>query len=270
VDLSRRVEELAAAGSYAEAEGLAASSWRAWLTSGELDAGRAVLAAVLDRDGAEPTRDRAVALYADGVLAFRQGDQAGSLARSEQALDVARAAGDRAAESLALVGLSRVALRDGRFGDVVELSREARGLAGDDKPAQAGPLHLQAAGTRLGGDYEGARELYLESLDLSRALGDGYVETMELHNLGHVSLHLGDVAAAEGYFARWRERIASSDDPYDRAMAALNASALAAAHGERHRAVDRLARAETTLAGAGIALDPDDAFEVEHLRRLLA
>lgn len=270
MDLSRRVEELVAAGSFVEAEELAASSWRAWLTSGELDEGRAVLASVLDREGAEPSRDRAVALYADGVLAFRKGDQAGSLARSEQALDVARAVGDRPAESLALVGLSRVALRDGRFGDVVALSRDARALAGGDKPAQAGPLHLQAAGTRLGGDYEGARSLYLESLGLSRELGDGYVETMELHNLGHVSLHLGDVTAAEGYFARWRERTVASDNSYDRAMAALNEAALSVAHGERHRAADRLARAETTLADAGIVLDPDDASEVEHLRGLLA
>jgi tetratricopeptide (TPR) repeat protein len=268
-ELRESIERLVAQGAFADAEELAANGWRVWLTTGDLDGGRAALAALLDREAAEPSRDRAVALYADGVLAFRQGDEAGSLARSEEARDAARAAGDAPAESLALVGLCRVALRDGRYGDVVELAREARRLVGDDEDAQAGPLHLEAAGTRLGGDYEAARALYLESLDLSRRRGNAYGEAMELHNLGHVSLRLGDVGAAEGYFARWRELTASSHSPYDRGMAALNEAALAAAHGERERGADRLARAEATLAAAGIVLDPDDASEAERLRALL-
>ncbi|HZQ89131.1 MAG TPA: hypothetical protein VFA42_03915 [Gaiellaceae bacterium] len=119
-------------------------------------------------------------------------------------------------------------------------------------------------------DYDGARVLYRQSIDLNRSLGDRDLETMELHNLAHVELHRGDVAAAEQLLAGWRERTAGSEAPYDRAMAALNQAALAAAHGELRRAAGRLARAESRLAEAGIVLDPDDAFEVEQLRSRLA
>jgi ATP/maltotriose-dependent transcriptional regulator MalT len=268
-DVQRRTEELIAAGDLAGAEQLAADSWRSWMAAGDLEGGRVFLAAVLDREDARPSRARALALYGDGILAFRQGDQVGSQARNEQALAEARAIGDRPAESLALVGMSRVALRDGRNDDVVRLAREARSLAGDDSGANLMPLHLQAAGTRLAGDYDGARALYEESLQLSRRLGDSALEAMELHNLAHVALHQGEVDAAERRFEEWRRLTADSDAPYDRAMAALNEAAVAAAHGERQRARNRLDRAEEILADAGISLDPDDAFEARHLRGIL-
>jgi len=269
-EVRREVEALVAAGDFDAAEELMAANWRLWLTSGDVEGGRALLAIVLDRDTTGATRGRALALYADGLLAFRQGDRDGSLARNEEALEVARAACDVGAESLALVGLSRVAFRDGRYGDVVALARDARTLAGGDPDAQVWPLHMEAAGTRLSGDYGGARVLYRQSIDLNRSLGDRDLETMELHNLAHVELHRGDVAAAEQLLAGWRERTAGSEAPYDRAMAALNQAALAAAHGELRRAAGRLARAESRLAEAGIVLDPDDAFEVEQLRSHLA
>jgi ATP/maltotriose-dependent transcriptional regulator MalT len=92
---------------------------------------------------------------------------------------------------------------------------------------------------------------------------------MELHNLAHVALHQGEVDAAERRFEEWRRLTADSDAPYDRAMAALNEAAVAAAHGERQRARNRLDRAEEILADAGISLDPDDAFEARHLRGIL-
>ena len=264
------VERAVARGDFSAAETVVAENWRAWSTVGDIDGGRSLFASVLDRAAAVPTRDRALALYGDGVMAFRQGDQAASLARNEEALDVARVIGDAGAESLALVGLSRVAFRDGRFADVVELAREARVLAGGDPRGEVWPMHMQAAGTRLSGDYDAARDLYVECLELNRSLGNDGVEAMELHNLAHVELHRGDVAAAEGFLALWRERKANSSDPYDRAMWALNEAALAAAHGERHRAAARLDLAERRLAGAGIVLDPDDAFELEYLRAQLA
>jgi tetratricopeptide (TPR) repeat protein len=226
--------------------------------------GRTFLAGVLDRDAA-PSHWRALVLYADGLLAFRQGDMAASLARNEEALAMARTLGDAEAESYALVGLSRVALRAGEHAQVVRLAQQARALV-DDPAAAAAPLHLHAAGTRLLGDYDGAKALYEESLELARTSGDSRMETMELHNLGHVELHRGDVAAAERLFAEWRTRVESSADPYDAAMRSLNDAALAIAHGDRERAHALLDEAEGRLAAAGIVLDPDDAAELELLR----
>ena len=49
-------------------------------------------------------------------------------------------------------------------------------------------------------------------------------------------------------------------------MTHLNHAALAFARGDRERAAQLLRRMQSTLDGAGIVLDPDDAFEVDWLR----
>jgi hypothetical protein len=53
---------------------------------------------------------------------------------------------------------------------VRELARQARGLAAPfGGSAEVTPLHMLAAGTRLSGDYDPPRLLYLESAELARA-----------------------------------------------------------------------------------------------------
>jgi tetratricopeptide (TPR) repeat protein len=258
--LEEAVRFLAADGRDEEAAELAAGVWRLWLVSGDLAGGRRLLGAALE-GGGPPSRARALALYGDGLLAFRQGAQAESRARNE----TARAVSDREAESLALVGLSRVALRDGDYDRVRSLAFEARELTRDREPdADVAPLHMLAAGTRLAGDADGAAELYQESLELNRRLGDSRMVGVELHNLGHVELHRGDVEAAERCFAE-REAASNQDDPYEQAMTHLNQ-----AHGDCHLAADLLGRTQATLDASGIVLDPDDAFEVDWLRARLA
>ena len=75
-DALREAAEWLVAGGEAEAATeLAAAVWRLWLLRGEPADGRRLLAPVLDRD-ARATSARARALYADGALAFRTGDQA--------------------------------------------------------------------------------------------------------------------------------------------------------------------------------------------------
>lgn len=221
------------------------------------------------RAGCLATRARALALYGDGLLAFRSGEQAESLERNEAALETALAVGDAEAEALALVGLSRVAFRDGDYDRVRSLAAEARELTRDlDAAAGAAPLHLLAAGTRLAGEHDRAVELYTESLELNRRLGDTRSVGMELHNIGHVELHRGNVEAAERCFAE-RELVRNQDDPYETAMSRLNQAALAFALGDDQRADQELGRAKSTLDSAGIVLDPDDAFEVDWLRERL-
>jgi hypothetical protein len=255
---------LAGHGQEQAAAELAAGVWRLWLASSEVAGGRELCAAALDAGAGEPSRARALALYGDGVLAFRQGAQAESQARNQQALAVARAVGDR--EALALVGLSRVALRDGDYPRVRRLAAQARGCTvGLDAAAAVAPLHLLAAGTRLAGDLDEAAELYAESLELNRRLGDQRMVGVELHNLGHLELHRGNLAVAERWFAE-AAGLRDPADPYDAAMGELNQAALAVVRGNRQRAAGLLGRAQAMLDSAGIVLDPDDAFEVGWLR----
>ena len=91
---------------------------------------------------------------------------------------------------------------------------------------------------------------------------------------GRVTALVRLYAAAELAIVRYQARrrfaecaeLRASDDPYDVAMRHLNDAALAYAAGERRRALELLGTAQSTLDDAGIALDPDDAFEVDWLR----
>ncbi len=253
---------LAQNGEEEAAAELAANVWRLWLRSGDFAGGRRLLAVALDVGRQKPSRSRALALYGDGLLAFRAGAQAESKERNDKALDAARAVGDREAEALALVGLSRVALRSGDYARVRSLAARARELTRDfDAASGLAPLHLLAAGTRLDGDYDAAFKLYTESLDLYRRLGDHRGVGMELHNIGHVELHRGNVDQAKDCFAECAA-IRNRDDPYEKAMTDLNDAALALARGETEQATELLRRMQAGLESAEIVLDPDDAFEV--------
>jgi len=265
-ELEAEVRALVERGDGEAACRLAADNWRQWFSSGDIVGGRRVLATALWTDG-PPSRARALALYADGVLAFRAGDQAGSSARNEAALKVARQVEDKEAESLALVGLSRVALRDGNYGRVCSLASDARELA-PTAEAEVNPLHMLAVGTRLGGDLDAAADLYAESAELNRRLDNPGMVGMELHNLGHLEIRRGNVDAAKRHFADCHP-LRDAGNPYDNAMKDLNDAALSAVAGDRDRAGELVSRAEQTLEQAGILLDPDDQSEVDWLRAQL-
>ncbi len=131
-------------------------------------------------------------LYDEALAAFRRGDNEKTRELSEEL----RRSGQ---EIHGLCMLARIALREGDAGEVKELASEARRLA-QDKEEERMPLHLQAAAARIAGETDEARRLYLESIELNRRLDNEFVAA-ELHNLGYVELHAGDVARAKALFA---------------------------------------------------------------------
>ncbi|HEY2937933.1 MAG TPA: tetratricopeptide repeat protein [Gaiellaceae bacterium] len=257
------------AGDTDAATEIAANVWRLWVLSGDVAAGRAFLASVLDGGEARPSRARALALYGDGLLAFRQGAHEDSRARNEAALAAACASGDSQALALAHLGLSRAALDDGDHERARTAAAQAREHARPLEPAMGqAPLHMHAQSTRLAGDYDEAAALFVESLDLNRRLGDRGMIRVELHNLGHVEIHRGNVDAAERYFAECAQ-LASGDDPYGSAMSELNLAAVAFGRGDRLRAGELLARARSILDETGTQTSPDDQFELDWRRAQL-
>jgi tetratricopeptide (TPR) repeat protein len=265
------VRTFAEIGDGASALELVALSWRVWQMRGELEEGSESATVALGSPGAdEPSADRARVLYADGLFAFRLGDQERSRARNEEALAVAREVGDTRAECEALTGLARVALREGDYAKVVELAREgrAKAQAAGDRSAEGPPLHLEAAGLHLSGDYAHARELYEQSLALNEELGNASWVAMELHNLGWVEIHLGDADAAAERF-RARDARDSGQDAYGRAWRDLNWAAVAVVRGDRDEAHKRLAAGEQVLAALGLTPDPDDQVALDWLRAQL-
>ncbi len=264
--LGEAARVLAEEGDGEAAAELAANVWRLWMLSGDAAAGRAFLAAVLDGGDGAPTCARALALYGDGLLAFRQGALEESRARNEAALAEAGAVGDPEALALANLGLSRVALEHGDYDRARALAFRARELARPLEEAMGqAPLHMHAQATRLAGDYDEAAALFAASLALNRRLGDQGMVGVELHNLGHVELHRGNVDAAERYFAECAQ-LGSADDPYDAAMRELNAAAVAYGRGDPERARELLARAESILEETGTEAAADDRLELDRLR----
>jgi tetratricopeptide (TPR) repeat protein len=253
----------------ADAAELGANAWRIWMVARELDNGRAFLAAALDGSGGTP-RHRALALYGDGLLAFWTGAYDDSRQANETALALAGEAGDDEALTLAHLGLCRSSFGTADYEQAREHAREALAHAAELSPAMSqAPLHGLAQSTRFIGDADGAAELLADSLALNRRIGDAGMVVVELHNLGHVELHRGNLDAARRLF----EELASlgpTDDPYGVVMTHLNAGALALAEGDPVRAAAELEAADTSLTESGIELAPDDRFELERLREQLA
>ncbi len=269
--VEQSVRVFAEQGDAASALELVGRAWRIWLMCGELDAGREAAAAALATPGCEDAPLwRARTLYGDGVLAFRAGDAARSLRRNNEALRVATDNGDVRGQCEALTGLARLALRDGRYEQVVELAARGRSLAqaAGDREAEAPPLHLHAAGLRLQRDYPAARELYLESLALNKELGNHAWEAMELDCLGWIELHLGNVDAAEARFRDRDRRLGS--DPYATAWSRLTWAGVAAARGDLDEARRRYEDATRELRSLSNRLDPDDDAELDWLGEQLA
>src|SRR5437868_5942231 len=150
----------------------AAGHWREWFDRGEFDEGAARVHEALNAPGADaPSVDRVRLLYGAHLLAFRRGAPSGAYA--QECLDLARELGDVRGECDGLTGLAREALRAGDYPRVAEYAAEGlrRARAGGDRDAEGSPLHLYAAATRLSGDYDRARELYIESVALGEELG---------------------------------------------------------------------------------------------------
>jgi tetratricopeptide (TPR) repeat protein len=265
--VANAVREFATVGDAASAIELVGRAWRIWLSHSELNEGSATVAAALavPRESPIPIWE-ARALYAVGLFAFRSRDQARSRTSNEQALLIARQTGDVRGECDALTGLARVALRDGTYDQVVALAGQAREratVAGDDA-AGAAPLHLQAAGVRLQGNYQAAHELYLQSLGRNRARGDMGWVSMELHNLGWVEVHLGNIEEAR---ARFTERdVTTVKNAFDDAWADLNWAAIAIAEGDAAEAQRRFGLGICALEKLAVTLDPDDLSELEWLK----
>lgn len=246
-----------------------AEQWREWFNRGEFDEGAARLREALDAPGADaPSTDRVRVLYGAHLFAFRRGEPSREYA--QESLELARELGDVRGESDGLTGLARAALRDGEYDDVARYAAEGvrKAREADDSAAEGAPLHLQAVGARLSGDYERARDLYLESVALAERLGDEQRKQMEFHNLGWVELHRGDVEAAARMFAERDSR--SGIDAYSDAWQDLNTAALALRRGERNEAAQLFVSGRRKLADLGVALDPDDQFEMDWLTQHLA
>jgi predicted ATPase/class 3 adenylate cyclase/Tfp pilus assembly protein PilF len=287
--LEREHDNLRAALSWAQSRGdaetglrLVAALWRFWWARGRLREGRAwaeALLALADgsgrasgaEDGLEPPNAapmapalvRARALRAGGVLALWQGDEAAARPWLEEAVTLARVAGDRRAAAAALGDLGIIASHQGDLEQAAARYEESLALL-----REVG--HQRNIATTLGnlgdlvarqGDLERATAYLQEALALLRATGYSAAVAINLLNLGWVARQRGEHAQAE---ALGREALALARELGDPRLCAelleyLAATAGVAMQGERAaRLLGTAAAVRETLGAAQPAVERDD------------
>jgi tetratricopeptide (TPR) repeat protein len=135
----------------------------------------------------------------------RAQDRYADAARAHQAaLPLARAAGQRGEEALALLGLAYAAMFTGNA--PVAGARAAESLAvaraAQDRPLLARALFFMGWITSNGGMFEASEPFVTESLDLFEALGDTGEQSETLFVLGTNALFAGDYERAAAFFER--------------------------------------------------------------------
>ncbi len=184
---------------------LGAALFRYWEMREYFVEGRDRLGKLLKLAGAAaPTKARARALFAAGVLAGEQGDYASADAMVGESLDITRQLGDKQGVAVSLNALAVLARDRGavevarsQFEDALVLWREL----GDQK-AIARALSNLANVVKLQGDNARARSLYAECLSIFQELGDGTGVAWSINYQGDVARDQGDSAAARILYER--------------------------------------------------------------------
>jgi tetratricopeptide (TPR) repeat protein len=175
--------------------------------SGHVATGRAWLERALA--AATHDRQRAVALYEDGMLAFWQGADEEACSLHGRSLHLARRLGDQPTVALALCGLARVALREDLDWARTLCEEALVAVAGtDDRLGRANALHVLGVAAQMRGDLRQARDLMTRRIETARELDDVAAIGSESTNLSVVERQLGNLAGAE-QLAREALRIAA-------------------------------------------------------------
>lgn len=177
---------------------LAGALWRFWWMRGAPGEGRMWLRQALELDSTRVSPARAKALYAQGHLAYFQGDYATARGLYVQSIALSEQLGEAAYRAAALNGLGNVYFM---FGDyfgarhVYEQGLALRRKLGDSWSIANSLLNV-AEVLRAQGNFELARVATEECLQINRALGDRRGIAFVLLNLTDDWLAQHDLAAA--------------------------------------------------------------------------
>jgi tetratricopeptide (TPR) repeat protein len=224
-----------------------------WSYEGRGTEARELLTKVLALpSAAAPTAIRAKALYETGDY--------------DESLRIYRRVQDKAGIATALLGLSRVALREMDYASARRYAEESgvirRELA--DKAGQAAAVQMLAAVARMQGQYGKAAELYEFSLNANRETGWDVPVATDLFNLGYVRLRQGKIDAARKLFAESLQKYRELQDDAGVAYALTGFASIAVEQKQALRAARLYASALGILDQFGLSLDPDDQLDVDH------
>jgi predicted ATPase/DNA-binding winged helix-turn-helix (wHTH) protein len=184
---------------------LSAALFRFWETREYLTEGRVRLAKLLKLPrAAAPTKFRARALFAAGVLAGAQGDYAAADDLVRESLDIARQLEDGQGVAVSLNALAVLAQDRGDIAAAHELFEESLAVwreLGDSKDVARSLSNLANVAT-LQGDHARASSLYEECLAIFQGLGDRTGVAWSLNSQGDVARDRGDALAARELYGQ--------------------------------------------------------------------
>jgi tetratricopeptide (TPR) repeat protein len=212
-----------------------------------------------------PTRVRSSGLYSWGMLAFREGDQASSRARFEEALRLGRDLKDPATVTRAACGLARVSLRDGAIEETRRWAREGKAAAETSAvpTLMFQPTHMLAAAARTAGEFPEAKGWYEANIRLARRLDKRSWLAVELVNLSVIKVFLGEMAGAEKLLVESLAVGRAQNDLYVLPYVLIGFGKLAVARGEWRRAAILLEAGRHHVEAKDQVLDTDEQGEYE-------
>ncbi len=229
-----------------------------WQAEGSVTEGRELAHTVLNRSPDEPSARWGRAWLTEGVLAFRQGDQAAALAGTRRAATSAVRAGDDVLLAEAETNLARIALRDGDAPRVLRHADRVEELAAGDLRLLTRAVHMRAWGLYTRGDVAGAMAQFARNVDNYGALGWSVEAASETANIADLAAESGDLDTAR---ARMREALATlgvADDRYLAPSLVVSAAVLLGESGAFGAAHTLFAAADALYTAAGIVPDPGD------------
>jgi predicted ATPase len=196
---------------------LGAALFRFWEMREYLAEGRDSLSKLLKLAGAlAPTKARARAVFAAGVLASVQGDYAASDLLFRESLQIASLTGDQQGAAVSLNALAVNARDRGEAGEAISQFEESLALWRelDDQKAVARGLSNLANTVKMQGDYVRSRSLYADCLSIFRELGDNPGVAWSMNHQGDAACEQGDSAAAAAFYEQALEIFRKIGDPW--------------------------------------------------------
>ena len=247
-------------GNAAVAVRFGAALWKFWYVRGHLAEAERWLERSFALPGPTPAGERAEALYGAGWFAHFRGDSALAEAHGEEALALAREAGDPLRTAMALALIGGMAHHRGDLARARILTEEALAHARASGNAHFVAMYAQGlAGMATDqGDYTRATELFEEALTIWRGRGDPWAVGIALLPLGRLAQAQGDVARAAATYQEALTLFAEHGDRGKIADCVDRLARLAALGGEPARAVRLFGAAEGLAEAAGFRLPTHD------------
>ena len=244
---------------------LTAALHRFWDYRTHWGEGHRWLEAALARSRNIKSTARVKALYGEGVLAWRQGEDRRSMALYEESLALARELGDQTGIARALLGCGLVTLGQGDFDAATALLEDSLNVSRklNDKYMMALVLSNIGVLARRKGDYTKAVPLCDEGLTIFKTLGTKRQIAYVLGATGHAVRLQGDLERAAGLY---RESLALFGEVGDKWIATdciEGLALIASAQGKHERAARDFGAAEAVRETFGITMPRPEAGDQE-------